>query len=101
MNKHPIGPETQRKAANTQAGRLASALNRVLYSADTYSVSLPQSSGMIDRWCAEVRVYNGHSGKLPDGVPASCGNDDYFDTEELMRAIRDYLEFQSFLEVIP
>lgn len=101
MSNYPIGPETQRKAAATQAGRLANALNRVLYGADTYNVKLRGSSGTIKRWGTEVRVYAGNGNKLPDGVPASDGNDSYFDTEELMRAIRDYLEFQSFVEVIP
>jgi len=97
--KYPVGPKTQRLAANTQAGRLAALLNRVLYSADVRDVPIIDDV-VKKRWVAEELIYKSDD-PFPDGVSAPDSKAAYFKTEDLMRAIRDYLEFRSFEEVIP
>jgi hypothetical protein len=103
-NKFPVGPETVKKASKTIPGQLAVLLNEVLYSAD-YRTVLEKgfSDGpMIEhrRWVAEDVVYKGDK-PIPSGMAMIFGRDQYFETQELMIAIRDYLEFMSFKEVIP
>jgi hypothetical protein len=94
--KYPVGPQTQKKAAQTEPGKLAALLNRVLYSADTKDIEVAQGY-VKKRWVAENEFYRGED-PLPEGLAAKPN---YCTTEELMRAIRDYLEFRSFEEVIP
>lgn len=102
--KFPVGPETVKKASKTIPGQLAVLLNEVLYSADYRTV---WEKGFSDgpkiehrRWVAEDVVYKGDK-SIPSGMEKMPGKDQYFETQELMIAIRDYLEFMSFKEVIP
>lgn len=100
--KYPVGPQTIKRAAQTEPGKLAALLNRVLYSADCSDVTLPGTIGEVKvrRWVAEDQVFRNED-QMPASVPACGNNACYFETETLMRAIRDYLEFRSFEEVIP
>ena len=101
--KYPVGPQTQAKAAKTEPGKMAAALNRVLYSADAREVLISNTDpkqGTIKGWVAQVKVFKNND-ELPSGVAPHGDNGLYFLTEDLMRAIRDYLEFRSFEEVIP
>jgi len=102
--KHPIGPETQKKAAKTVPGQLAILLNQVLYTGD-YRTILEEgwsNDKKVERrrWVAEDVVYKGDS-VIPPGMAKIPERDKYFETEELLRSIRDFLEFRSFEEVIP
>jgi hypothetical protein len=92
--KYPVGPETMKEAAKTTPGQLAILLNRVLYMADY------KTTGGTRRWVAEDVTYKGDD-TIPPGMQAIPHRDKYFDTEQLMLAIRDYLEFRSLEEVIP
>jgi hypothetical protein len=105
--KFPVGPRTIEKAAKTEAGKLAAALNRVLYSADNADVML--KSGYdgkgVDKFDVKARRYVcqdkvfRNDDPLPPGV-SPCGNDGkYFETEQLMHAIRDFLESAAIREV--
>jgi hypothetical protein len=102
--KIPCGPETRKKAAKTTPGQLATLLNRVLYSGDYRSVIEPgwsKDHGIEHRrWVAEDVVYKGDDA-IPEGMPKIEGRENYFETEALLRSIRDFLEFKSFEEVIP
>ena len=100
--KYPVGPQAMKRAAQTEPGKLAALLNRVLYSADYRDVPLPGSMGKTEarRWVAEDQVFKNND-EMPKSVPACGNNACYFETEALMRAIRDYLEFRSLEEVIP
>jgi hypothetical protein len=104
MSKFPVGPETIKKAAKTVPGQLAVLLNKVLYSADYRKVLEPgftsQPTIECRRWVAEDVVYKGDK-PIPSGMKGIESRANYFETEELMIAIRDYLEFSSFKEVIP
>ena len=104
MNKFPVGPETMKKAARTVPGQLAILLNKVLYSADYRTVLEPGYSSSPTserrRWVAEDKVFKGDK-TLPVGMKSIDAGSSYFETEELMIAIRDFLEFSSFKEVIP
>jgi hypothetical protein len=104
MNKFPVGPETVKKAAKTVPGQLAVLLNEVLYSADYKKVLEPGFSDMPQierrRWVAEDEVFKGDK-PIPSGMKGMANRNSYFETQELMIAIRDYLEFMSFKEVIP
>jgi hypothetical protein len=104
MNKFPVGPETVKKAAKTVPGQLAVLLNEVLYFADYKKVLEPgmTSEPTIEcrRWVTEDVVFKGDK-PIPDGMKKMDNRNCYFETEELMIAIRDYLEFMSFKEVIP
>lgn len=94
--KYPVGPQTIRRAAQTQPGKLAALLNRVLYSADARDIEVSKDY-KAKRWVAENEFFRGED-PLPEGIAAKPN---YCTTDELMRAIRDYLEFRSFEEVIP
>lgn len=94
--KYPVGPQTLKKAANTEPGKLAALLNRVLYSADIKDVEIA-AGYKAKRWVAEQEFYRGDA-SLPPGLQS---RENYCETEALMRAIRDYLEFRSLEEVIP
>jgi hypothetical protein len=99
--KLPVGPQTLKKAANTEAGKLACLLNRVLYVADKRDVQISsEPTAQVKKWVAPEDVYKGND-PLPSGMPVSEQGSSYCNTEALMRAIRDYLEFKSFEEVIP
>lgn len=100
--KYPVGPQTMKRAAQTEPGKLAALLNRVMYSADYRDVPLRGSMSRTEvrRWVAEDQVFKNED-PMPKSVPACGNNACYFETEALMRAIRDYLEFRSFEEVIP
>jgi hypothetical protein len=102
--KIPCGPETRKKAANTTPRQLASLLNRVLYSADHKHVLEEGWSKINDkpvrRWVAHDVVYKGDE-PIPEGMTKIEDKDKYFETEALLIAIRDFLEFKSFEEVIP
>lgn len=97
--RYPVGPETQKKAAKTEPGQLAALLNRVLYSADVAEVQISEHHKTM-RWVAEREFYKGDD-PVPKSVPVPDRGSCYCETESLMRAIRDYLEFRSFEEVIP
>lgn len=97
--KYPVGPQTRKKAAQTQPGKLAALLNHVLYSADTHKVHVTEHVA-VERWVAEKMFFIGDD-PLPEGLSSPEGAESYCETEALMRAIRDYLEFRSFEEVIP
>jgi hypothetical protein len=103
-NKFPVGPETVKKAAKTVPGQLAVLLNQVLYSADYRKVLEPgftsNPTSERRRWVAEDEVFKGDR-TIPVGMKKIENRSNYFETEELMIAIRDYLEFMSFKEVIP
>jgi len=98
--KYPVGPKTQAKAAETDPGKLAALLNRLLYEADFREVVVP-SVGPYPRriWGCSDMIFKG-SDKLPSGMRVE-ERENYVNPEVLMRAIRDYLEFCSFAEVIP
>jgi len=102
--KIPCGPETRKKAAKTTPGQLAALLNRVLYSGDYRNVLeegwSTQQNKLLRRWVAEDVVYKGDDA-IPEGMTRIEGRDSYFETEALLRSIRDFLEFKSFEEVIP
>lgn len=98
MDKYPIGPETLKKAGNTQSGKLAAALNRVLYVGDTKTITVNNCN--YKGWVTGDEIWRGDA-PLPDGVPAVGHKDCYFETEQLLRAIRDHLEFMALKEVIP
>lgn len=104
MSKFPVCPETIKEAAKTVPGQLAVLLNKVLYSADYRKVLEPgfTSTPTIEcrRWVAEAEVFKGDS-TIPVGMKKIENRSSYFETQELMIAIRDYLEFSSFKEVIP
>jgi hypothetical protein len=102
--KFPAGPETQKKAAKTVPGQLAILLNAVLYSGD-YRTVLEEGWSKDQkverrRWVAEDVVYKGND-VIPPGMAKIPERDAYFETEELLRSIRDFLEFRAFEEVIP
>lgn len=98
--KYPIGPKTRQAAANTDAGKLANLLDRVLYSADTTEIINPKMMDKpMKRWVAEDRVFKSND-PLPSGMKHD-ESDNHFETKHLMLAIRDYLEFTALKEVIP
>lgn len=91
----PIGPETRKKAAKTQSGRFAAALSRILYNADTKT-----SESGIRHLFTPAETFCGDD-ELPDGVPLKDPPHTYFDTEKLLRELRDHLEWLAFREVLP
>lgn len=107
MNKYPIGPKTMERAANTEAGKLAAALNRVMYDADNAEVMMKShtNSDGIDQYTTKTRRYVcpdkvfRNKDLLPKGVPAIGNEGYYFETERLFLAIRDYLESAAIREV--
>ena len=107
MDKYPVGPKTIEKAAKTEAGKMAAALNRVLYhsgSAEICLMSYTDSNG-IDRFETRCRKYVcnvvtfNDQDPLPKGVPTCENGGYYFPTEQLLLAIRDYLEEAAIREV--
>jgi hypothetical protein len=98
--KYPAGPETQKKAAKTTPGQLANLLNRLLYDGDYKTVREAGLDRDVHRWVAPDEVYKGGDA-IPEGMAEVEGRESYFETESLLRAIRDYLEFRSLEEVIP
>ena len=99
--KYPVGPQALKKAAQTEAGKLASLLNRVLYEADSQDIPLKETpSVQVKRWVAPYEFFK-NDDPMPDGIPVAERGAMYCETEALMRAIRDYLEFKSLEEVIP
>lgn len=107
MSKYPIGPKTMAKAAKTEAGKLAIALNRVLYSAGEADIMMKSHTDEqgIERFTIKThkyicndKVFRGDD-DLPRGVPAAGQGGSYFATEQLLLVIRDYLEAASIREV--
>lgn len=92
--KFPCGPETRKKAAETEAGKLAILLNDILYVADTQPSEHKYCS---PRLVMPTKLLT-HA-PVPKSIPIDGSN--YVDTIQVIRAIRDYLEWVSFQEVIP
>jgi len=90
-SKLPIGPETMAKAAATQSGRFAAAISRILYGADTKT-----SESGIKYFQTPAKTFCG-ADALPDGIYIA----DSFDTETMLRELRDHLEWLALKEVIP
>lgn len=98
--KFPVGPKTIEKAAKTEAGKLAAALNRVLYSADNAEILMKSGKDGkgVDQFTVKVRKYVcedevfRNNDPLPSAVSPCGSGGHYFETEQLMIAIRDYLE---------
>jgi hypothetical protein len=98
--KYPVGPITRANAAETDPGKLAALLNQLLYEADFREVVVPSVGPQSRRiWGCSDMIFKG-SARLPSGMKAE-ERENYVNPEVLMRAIRDYLEFCSFAEVIP
>ena len=107
MNKFPVGPKTMEKASKTEAGKLAAALNRVMYSADNAEIRMlshlgtngvPEYTIKAHRYVCPDKMCRNQDA-LPKGVPATGNEGRYFETEQLMFAIRDYLEAAAIREV--
>lgn len=107
MNKFPVGPKTMEKAAKTEAGKLAAALNRVIYHSDNAEIRMlshlgtngvPDYTIKAHKYVCPDKVFRNQDA-LPKGVPATGSGGSYFETEQLMLAIRDYLEAASIREV--
>ena len=95
------------RAAKTEAGKLAAALDRLMYcsgNADiamrshTNSDGVPQYTILARKYVCNENVYR-HADELPKGVPPTGHEDNYFNTETLLFALRDYLEAAAIREV--
>ena len=107
MNRYPVGPKTIEKAAKTEAGKLAAAINRVMYHAGSAEICMKSrtDSNGIDhfetrrhKYICEVETFKNED-PLPKGVAACHNRQNYFKTEQLLLAIRDYLEAAAIREV--
>lgn len=105
--KFPVGPKTIEKAAKTEAGKLAAALNRVLYSADNADILIKSGYGRngVDKFDIKAHRYVCldkvfcNDDPLPSGVSPCGDGGKFFETEQLMNAIRDFLEAAAIREV--
>jgi len=107
MNRFPVGPRTIERAAQTEAGKLAALLNRLLYhsgSAEIAMKSHTDSSGVghfttiAQKYICNVQTFC-NKDPLPKGI-SPCGSGElYFKTESLLLAIRDFLEAAAIREV--
>lgn len=98
--KYPVGPKTRKEAAATQPGRLAAILNKILYNGDFRQVKISDHCKEVRHWSTTDTVYMGDI-SLPEGVDYIEQGRNSVCPEDVLRAIRDYLEFRSFEEVIP
>jgi hypothetical protein len=101
--KYPVGPKTIERASKTEVGKLATLLNRVLYSADNMDVMVKGYNHdkfdlKMRKFACEDKVFK-NKDPMPKSVPAHPDGDCYFATEQLMFAIRDYLEAAAIREV--
>jgi hypothetical protein len=96
--KNAIGEQTRKKAARTRPGVLARFVNEWLYSG-TYQDGKTEYHTRTYQICDNARVTiddrNEYAVK-EYGITAENN-----DVETVLRGIRDYLEEQSFAEVIP
>ena len=95
------------KASKTEAGKLAASLNRVMYSAHNAEIRMFPHRGTdgvaectikAHKYVCPDKVFRNQDA-LPKGVPATGHEGYYFETEQLMLAIRDYLEAAAIREV--
>ena len=107
MGNFPVGPKTMERAAKTEAGKLAAAINRVMYSANNAEIRMlshlgtngvPEYTIKAHKYVCPDEVYRNQDA-LPKGVPPAGSGGSYFETEQLMIAIRDYLEAAAIREV--
>ena len=107
MSRFPVGQKTIDKAAKTEAGKLAASLNRVMYSADNAEIRMFSHRGTdgvaeytikAHKYVCQDVVFRNQDA-LPKGVRATGHGGSYFETEQLMIAIRDYLEAAAIREV--
>ena len=107
MSRFPVGPKTLDKAAKTEAGKLAAALNRVIYHSDNAETRMlshhgtngvPEYTIKAHKYVCPDKVFRNQDA-LPKGVLATGHEGHYFETEKLMLAIRDYLEAAAIREV--
>lgn len=96
----PIGPQTQQRAAETEAGKLAKLLNRILYYSDTRQLQVLGSPGALtpNHYLISNALTFVNKDPLPEGLHAV---NSHVETEEALRAIRDFLEYKALEEVIP
>ncbi len=107
MSNFPVGPKTLEKAAKTEAGKLAAALNRVMYQADNADIGMRSHKDAKNEWQYTIHAHKyvcpdkvfRNQDQLPKGVPGCGIEEKYFETEKLMISIRDYLEAEAIRAV--
>lgn len=98
MKKYPIGPKTIEKACETRSGHLASLLDRALYSGDVCEVTMSGFVTPARRFVLPEETYAGDD--LPKEFQKE-GKPSYFESERLLREVRDHLEWLAIREVSP